>query len=285
MTESVQKPIIILGTHRSGTTFLGGVLSHHPDVAFWEEPRHVWVYGNTYKPDDILTAEDAHPKVVSHIRKEFAKFLRKSGKARFTEKTPSNCLRIGFIREVFPDALFVHIYRDGRAVVRSTRQVNTGTPDAKWIFKRLFGMPIWEWPSLVPRAIRTFGARFSGEKMSFWGPMPPGWREWLENDTQLVMLAKQWRYTIEPILDARDSFQASQWLDLSYESFMFEPEQSIVRIMDFAGLKHSEEVIEHVRETIDPGRKDKWRDELTEEELRDLEPILRGTVERMGYEW
>lgn len=285
MSATVTQPIIIIGTHRSGTTFLGQVLDQHPDTAYWEEPRHVWVYGNTYKHDDKLTKADLTPKILRHIRKEFAKYLARSGKPRLLEKTPSNCLRLEVVHEAFPDARFVHIYRDGRAVVRSTREVNTGTPDAQWIFKRLLGMPVWEWPSLVPRAFRTFGAKFLGGKMSMWGPLPPGWREWAEHDPQHVLLAKQWRYTLEPVLEFRETLPEGQWLDMRYEDFMREPEARCREILAFCGLSESEEVLSYVRKTVDPTRKDKWRDELTDEQMADMEPVLRQTVERLGYQW
>ena len=40
--QIVSRPILVVGTHRSGTTLLGRALGHHPEVAYWEEPRHVF---------------------------------------------------------------------------------------------------------------------------------------------------------------------------------------------------------------------------------------------------
>lgn len=46
-----------------------------------------------------------------------------SGKSGWVEKTPANLMRLEFLQELFPDALFVHIKRDPRGVVYSqTRQ-------------------------------------------------------------------------------------------------------------------------------------------------------------------
>ena len=65
----------------------------------------------------------------------------------------------------------------------------TRMPEAKWYLPRLLGTPIWEWPALVPRAWRTLGRRLIGKDMAFWGRGLPGWRDWLEHDAPLEVLA------------------------------------------------------------------------------------------------
>ena len=97
-----EPPVILVGTQRSGTTWLGDLFALHPRLAYWPEPRHVWTWGNSYKPDDVLTEADARPVVVRHIRSVFERFVRRHGKDRLVEKTPSNCLRVPFVHAVFP---------------------------------------------------------------------------------------------------------------------------------------------------------------------------------------
>jgi hypothetical protein len=116
---TLERPIIILGSARSGTTLLAQLLKEHPTLAVWEEPTHIWRHRHAYRSSDILTARDATPAISAYIRRQFESYLRASHKERFVEKTPSNCFRVPFIREVFPDALFVHLVRDGRAVTVS----------------------------------------------------------------------------------------------------------------------------------------------------------------------
>lgn len=287
--DPVSRPILVIGTHRSGTTFLAHVIGLHPDVALAQEPRHIWAWGHNFNKDDVLGQQDATPRIKRHIRRTFAKFLKSSGRSRLAEKTPSNCLRLPFIEEVYPDARYLHIYRDGRAVVRSTGEINTGRPDSIWIVRRLLGTPIWEWPAFVPRAARTLGRHLMGKKMTYWGPCPEGWQEWVrDGDAQPVILAKQWRYTIEPVLDFRDANRDKlngRWMDLRYEDFMAHPEERIRDIMRFAELPEDDSVVKFVVDKVDPTRQEKWKKELEAGALDDIRPILEPTLERLGYEW
>ena len=289
MTDASAQPILIIGTHRSGTTFLSHVLSQHPDVAYAEEPRHIWAWGHNFNPDDVLEASDASPRITKHVKKAFRKFLAQSGKKHLLEKTPSNCLRLPFIEAIYPEAKYIHIYRDGRAIVRSTGEINTGRPDLIWIVRRLFGTAIWEWPAFIPRAMRTLGRHLMGKKMTYWGPCPRGWKSWVEaGDPQEVILAKQWRYTIEPVLDFREANKDKlngRWMELRYEDFMADPEGKCREMFEFAGLAESDEVLSYVRERVDPTRQQKWKKELKEGELDQIKPVLEPTLERLGYEW
>ncbi len=75
MDSPSEAPIFVIGTHRSGTTLLGRALAHHPDVAYWEEPRHIWSRGNNFKPDDVLTAAEATAKVKARVRRAFERYV------------------------------------------------------------------------------------------------------------------------------------------------------------------------------------------------------------------
>ena len=286
VAATIRQPIFVIGTHRSGTTLLGRALGHHPEIAYWEEPRHVWSWGHNYRPDDRLGAADATPRIKAHIRRRFERFLDAAGRPRLAEKTPSNCLRLEFIREIFPDAYFVHIFRDGRAVVSSTEVVTeTRRPDREWYLRRLLGTPLWEWPAFLPRAWRTLGRRLFGGEMAFWGPQPPGWRDWLRQDPRLVVLAKQWRYTIEPVLEVRRSMPAGRWLDLAYEELVRDPAGSGRGIERFGGLRHSDSFVEHLERECRVDRVDAWRERLGESSLEQVRPVIEPVLARLGYAW
>ena len=68
---SLDRPIVVVGAPRSGTTLMGELLSAHPALAHVEEPRLTWRYGNDAK-SDMLGPEDARPEVCQFIRQRFA---------------------------------------------------------------------------------------------------------------------------------------------------------------------------------------------------------------------
>ena len=286
MSQAAPQPILVIGTHRSGTTLLGRALGHHAAVAYWEEARHVWNWGHNYRPHDGLRADDATPRIKAHIQRAFARRLAAEGREVLAEKTPSNCLRLPFIREIFPQARYLFIVRDGRAVVHSTEIVTrTQAPESRWYAPRLLGTPVWEWPALLPRAWQTLGRRLLGRNMVFWGPRPPGWQEWLREDDRLTVLAKQWSHTIEPALEFRDQMPSESWLEIRYEELVTAPRRHARKIEAFAGLTPSRAFVEHLEAECHVGRVDAWREGMDDAELEAIRPILKPVLDRLGYDW
>lgn len=285
MSGPLDRPIVVVGTHRSCTSLLGRIMSEHEDVSYWSEPRHIWTRGMNYRADDVLTRADATPKVKARIRDEFERFVRERGGKRFAEKTPSNCLRLPFVDEVLPDAHYIHIYRDARGVVNSTIDMLAKKPDTHWIATRAKGTPIWEWPAYIPKAMRTLGRKFTKGRMSFWGPRPPGWQEWVKHDPEHVRLAKQWVGIVEAVLAFRESADRSRWFEIRHEDFVREPELWVSRALEFAQLPPSDKVLEFTRAKVQPARAERWKKALSEQTLADIRPILEPTMTKLGYEW
>lgn len=278
-------PIILVGTQRSSTTWFGRMFSAHPDLAYWVEPRHVWTWGNSYLPDDRLTEEHARPRVQRHIRAVFDRFVRRRGKSRLCEKTPSNCLRLPFIHAVYPDAKIVLIVRDGRSVIRSTAEVmGKGVPTGR-ILQRALQTPPWEWPAYVPRAGRTLQRKITRKPLDYWGPRPPGWSEWRGKDSTNVMLARQWASTIHIAVEDANRLGPDVVHMIRYENMMRSPRETMQGVIDYVELPGSEHIVEEVVNSVDPSRQRKWRNVLTEETLEEIRPHMEPTLDWLGYEW
>ncbi|MFG0274653.1 MAG: sulfotransferase family protein [Phycisphaerales bacterium] len=281
----VERPIILIGTHRSGTTWLGDLFSRHPRVAYWVEPRHIWTWGSGYRPDDVLTEADATPRVVAHIRDAFERFMRERDRDRFAEKTPSNTLRLRFVNAVFPDARILLLIRDGRSVIRSTDEIMRQPMPMGGLVRRAMQTPLWEWPAYAPRAMHTITRRFSQKPLDFWGPRPPGWREWVDADPRPVVLARQWSGAISRALDDAAALSDANILEVRYERLMARPSEEMRRIAEFIELPDPDPVIDAAASTADASRVDKWRDELDAETLDLIRPHMEPTLRRLGYEW
>lgn len=127
--ESTERPIILGGCSRSGTSLLREMLNSHPDI--YIGPETAIFQGN--RQFDHLSRVTALPYSVlqkfyrrSCCLAEFGELVLKqlakdSGKSTWGEKTPANVRCIGELFRFFPGARFIHIVRDGRDVVCSLR--------------------------------------------------------------------------------------------------------------------------------------------------------------------
>lgn len=277
-------PIIIIGTHRSGTTWLGDVFGLHPDLAYWKEPRFVWSWGNYSKSDDLLTEHDATPRIIKHIHTTFANYVDKHQKTRLVEKTPSNCLRIPFIRAVYPHAKLVVLIRDGRSVVHSTEERRQQGFRWRRALERMREVPITQWGANA-RDIDRLVRKLMGKPAQIWGPRPPGWKEWVKSDPPSVVLAKQWSATMGQAMRDIRLLNEEQVCIVRYETLVTHPEREMRRILEFAKLASGESLVETVVKTAVPERARRWNDELPQDILEQIRPHMEPMLEQLGYQW
>lgn len=141
-----------VGCGRSGTTLLRSIFNAHPEMAIPYEAQFVVALGdpapraryertNGFAVDHFvadLSAQFAFrqwrvpeaevrrnltdPPPTSYadaIRSVYATYARQHSKLRYGDKTATNVLSIAMLAELFPEARFVHVLRDGRDVALS----------------------------------------------------------------------------------------------------------------------------------------------------------------------
>ena len=266
-------PILILGSPRSGTTLLGNALAQHPDVAYAEEPRLVWRHGNDGR-SDALGPEDARPEVVSHVRAHFADLVAAAGAKRLLEKTPSNALRPAFLDAIFPDAVYVHVVRNGYDAALSIRSYTarhgTGVPRAQ-LWRRL--------KEVRPAQLRHYGreaaARLLPEAVRpawatpVWGPRLPGIAAMSRELGPLAVACLQWRACVEATCQFGRSLPEGRYLEFRLEDL---DEALLHRVLAFTGLGPDEAVSDHFRTNFRPADPTARRGDA---EAADVEEIRR----------
>jgi len=245
------RPVIILSAPRSGSTLLFETLARAPGVYTIGNESHRIIEGwaglsplaRGYASNRLLAA-DAPDDVAGDVRAYFAAcLLDRNGHppagahpVRFLEKTPKNMLRVPFLRQVFPDARFVVLFRDPRAVLSSM-------------------MDAWR-----------SGLFVTYPKLPGWQGLP--WSLLLVDDWQQVngcaledIVAHQWARGMSTLLDDLERLPCGQWIPLHYEALVREPQAQVKRLCTELGLAWDLDITQLPlsRATMTPPNPDKWR--------------------------
>lgn len=173
--------------------------------------------------------------------------LRFQRKSRFLHKNTNNGMRIRYLLAMFPDALFIHLIRDGRAVANSLYHV------AFWPDLR-----IW-WLGQTPREWEATG-----------------------NDP-IELCGLHWQRQLEEILIGSQHIPAGQYLEVRYERFVGDPIGELRKILSFVELDWSTAFERKVNSLSIDSRDDKWRRQLSAAQIETLERVLAKTLQSLGY--
>ncbi|MEZ0074721.1 sulfotransferase [Planotetraspora sp. GP83] len=205
-------------------------------------------------PSRDLLASDVTPWLARRTKAFFESRSVAEGAPAYLHKF-TGWPRTGFLREIFPEARFVHIVRDGRAVANSLLQ-----------------MPWWR-------------GHLGPEGWPF-GPLPATYeREWDGAGRSYVQLAGiAWKHLIDAYAMARAALPDDVWLEVRYEDIVADPRKQLEAILEFLGLPWTPGFERgFVRHSFSAGRADAFRRDLTPDQLALLDRSLGGHLERYGY--
>jgi hypothetical protein len=201
-----------------------------------------------------LRASDATPWLRRRLGSAFADAPAPRSSTHLVHKF-TGWPRARLLGEVFPEARFVHVVRDGRAVASSWLQ-----------------MPWWR------------GHRG-----------PEGWhfgrlgaaraRRWDESGRSFTLLAGLGWATLMDSYDASCAeLGPERWLEVRYEDLVADPAASLATITAFLGLPADRRFDRHVgRHRFDATRLEVWRDDLGRCDAALLTEELSVPLARRGY--
>jgi hypothetical protein len=284
-------PIIIVGAGRTGTTVFHRMLSEHPHLAwlpgkissrfperlelgrlvmkgldypvvgellkrgirpgesyaFWE--HHCKGFSAPYRD---LVAADVTDKTKKHVPRTMARILTEKRNRLLLKIT--GWPRISFLSEVFEDAIFIHVMRDGRAVANSMLNV--------YFWQGWKGPQNWGWGELLP-----------DQK-----------KEWNEHGQSFVALAAiQWKILMDAMEKAKKTVSSEKFLEIRYEDLCADPLGPLQKVTQFCELEWTDGFERHLGKYQPKNTNDKFKYDLTPKQQRDLEEVLGNYLRRYGY--
>jgi hypothetical protein len=270
-----ERPILVLGCPRSGTTVLLQALLRCPGLRSVQSEGHI-LWDEFHHPSDrgwdsdALTAAD-----VSDREREYAYTATRlwTRGSRFVDKTPESCLRVTYLDTLFPDASFVFLRRRAADNVSSLMEAWRARP--RFVKYRL------------PEQLTGLGA-LSGNLWSF--ALVPGWRELVAAPLEEIC-ARQYIACNEAVLEARRNLAESRWVDVAYEDLVRAPVDELERICGRLGVDFGESARAYasgLAETpaatsLTEPRPEKWRDQNPTAIERIL-PLVTEIERQLGYD-
>ena len=277
----------VVGVSRSGTTLLRLMLDAHPELAIPPETNFIpklaraldegpatpeaaiaFLAGRRRWPDLGLDAGELRERLAGSpqttatavTRTVFDLYAEARGKPRWGDKTPAFVARMPKVHSVLPEARFVHLIRDGRAVALSLKRAEFG-PDTAAEAAEL-------WAKRIRRARRAAGR---------------------------VPHYKEVRYE-QLVADPEPHLRAiCEFAELDFEPAMLdyhrgaaerigESARTMARA-DGSEITAAERAVLHAG-VADPPQADlaeRWREELSAAELADVERVAGELLVELGY--
>lgn len=269
--ERPRRPIFIVGCPRSGTTLAFSLLSRsamvrslgHEGHALWNAYQHPRLRGWS---SDRVTARQIQPSEPAFLYGAIGSI---ADSYRFLEKTPKNVMRIDYLAALFPDAMFVLVKRDGRAVVSSLIE--------GWLARRGISYRL-------PVGLEL--AEYVGRYWSY--ILPPTWQSMVYSSVADIA-ALQYAASYEIALADTAALPADSVVEVFYEELVSRPVDELRRILERLDLDESHSALtiagqlkRHVVGAISMPHEGKWRER--QESVDRILPLIAPTMTRLGYE-
>jgi len=279
MNKLNEFPIFVVGSSRSGTTLLYSILLSSGEFAIYEaetllltvcQTRYVslkkkgnysrfindWTNSKQFFRsglDPVKFKREAYKH--RHDYTDFLRFFmeiiaREQGKKRWAEQTPGHLSHMECLHKAFPTAKFIHVIRDGRDVAISRRKVGwTGTKSKDPLKKLLCAAKSWE---MAIKEGQTVGKELGNRYIEI---------RYEDIITNLDDVLREINNFAQINIDRRKIEDSS-----------------------VGSLGKGNTAFEDKMDGISNRGLNRWKKELTENEICDLHLAIGGTLQKLKYE-
>jgi len=297
---NIDNPVFVMGTGRCGLSPLMDLVSYHKAFAWPSQYNNrrpgdyrisflsrivdlPWINGSRLKhrkfpkhfeafplwnnlflgfrrPFRDLVADDVTPQVRKKFRNAVYSMMKYQGKTRFIAEY-SGWSRIDFMKAIFPEAQFIHIVRDGRAVANSLTNVSYWE-GWEGVYKWRWGIPSQELLAKLEKYDSSF----------------------------LAVAALQWKLIINNIIEKSNLLPPKDILLVRYEDLVKEPYKEAYRCIEFCGLekdcpkfKKHLMTVKIVNANQQKFRIPSWRDNMSQKQIDMLNDLLEDELIYFNY--
>lgn len=258
--QRIDEPVFILGCPRSGTTYLGTLLAELRDSTYIFEPQILKYYVRLLMQN---RAGRVHALAVYKLGLRSLVLAGPGHGPRPIEKNPNHVFVVDQLLSMFPNARFVIITRDGRDVAVSLREKPWHRADSVGVEREPAGYLSGPFPHFYIESDREDEYRRTSDiHRCIW----------------------IWRRHQEVVEQLRQRDDLSQH-HIRYEELVARPNETLEGLCDFLATSNDSQSAVLARamtgRTSSVGR---WRDALTDAELRTIDEEAGDLLRSLGYD-
>lgn len=192
-----------------------------------------------------MTEEDYTADLAQKFRSQIERHQYWTGRNRFLSKQTSNNQHVRLINKILPNALFIHLIRDGRAVANSVFTQG-------WIDE----MYMWWLQDYAQNRAKDYR-----------DPIELSGLHWLNNVRELRSCA---------------DILGDRYVEVRYEEMIADYAGVLSHLCEFCGLEVSQrhlDLLPSPRKSLD----DKWKSELTSTQIEILNDAIGDELTNLGY--
>lgn len=197
-------------------------------------------------PPRLRTEKDISKNEIHRFQSVIEKACKIQKKDRFLSKY-TDFPRITYLKQVFPDAKFIHLLRDGRAVANSYyNKIKKGDfntwDERKWWIKG--------WPK--------------------------EWKDdFLKNHNNPIgFVAYQWKFFIDLIWQDSKNISQNDYIEVRYENILNESVKHMKNILDFCEMPDSKRMDKYIDYLRIENMNVKWKKQLNNDQHKTLKQII-----------
>lgn len=270
ITNAVERPIFLIGTARSGTTFLAEQLNRLEEIVYCPfELSDIWSKVGKVPIAAPLTGDQTNPAMnesnvwpgqASALRAAFARELLKTAglprrQIQFLNKNPHLCNKLPLVNALFPECHFIWMHRPLLPVVASLKAVFAD------VYERQQVKHAWPKKSQanLPRGLHAI---FPADPVQHY----PSDR--IHPGGDVIHLANYWLETNQAVSNFMQSLPQDRYSVVSHHDLVLNPEQTLQQL--FSSLKLIPSIPQGFFSGVDPTCNQRFESRLSPKELHAL---------------